>query len=135
MRFTAVVVSAFLLVGNVIAASSDYGGDWLEARSDSDQPPMWERMKPKFPSGIEQCNKKYGLAREMTLEKCNEAHGWGWKRKNEDQCYKIEEALRDFSPYDNGKCMIDPVTDFDRKHGTRLGSSFQRAGSGYGSMY
>ncbi|KAF8626430.1 hypothetical protein AX17_006559 [Amanita inopinata Kibby_2008] len=102
MRFTAVIVSAFLLVGNVVAASSDYGGDWLEARSyDHDLEPRWNPFKPTA-----ECNERHRFPELMTAMKCKYSGGTAWKGQKK-KCYSIEDAVRK-SPNQEGQCFMPP---------------------------
>ncbi|KAF8636817.1 hypothetical protein AX17_003240 [Amanita inopinata Kibby_2008] len=115
MRLTAVIVSAFLLVGNVVAASSNYGEysfvtrDYnLDARgftggsgrkTPSDQHELWRR------SGGD-CSEKYGPPVSMSAKECHKIQGVGWKRGTTGgTCYKPRE-IKDWTVV--GRCYPKP---------------------------
>ncbi|KAF8626799.1 hypothetical protein AX17_006458 [Amanita inopinata Kibby_2008] len=115
MRFTAVVVSTFLLVGNVIAASSYYGGDWLEARNyNYDLEPRGPREVPK-PLQFDKCDEKFRSSKPMSGIECREKYGTGWKGNDDKTCYSVEEAAKKF-PNKLGGCFLDPFDIIDERY-------------------
>ncbi|KAF8629374.1 hypothetical protein AX17_005670 [Amanita inopinata Kibby_2008] len=103
MRLTAVVISAFLLVGNVVAASSNYGDYSFVARDyDLDARDFAGGSGRKMLDGRHEfwrrsggdCSETYGAPiRNVSAKKCEEMGGVGWKRGTTGiTCYQPSEA-------------------------------------------